>query len=124
MPPWELYYVRSYFVQYYLQLTKNCEIIQDAPKKEDVKNFFMESGFGKEVGINYRKKSSIPAHNGSHTYKINNCGIHEPGCNGEVTITFINGYFSHADYPFSGHHTEAQWEVLEAISQKIKSLKN
>ena len=57
-------------------------------------------------------------------FEINHCGMHEKEISNlrPVEIVFVNDRFSHADFPFTGKYTQAQWEVLEAISQKIKEI--
>lgn len=60
-----------------------------------------------------------------YRYKINNFGaISEPSVCGldEVLIVFVDNEFEYCKFPFSGHYTKPQWEVLEAISLKIREL--
>jgi len=60
----------------------------------------------------------------TYEYDISHLGISELSlCNLEkISIKFVNGKFSRCDFPFSGIYTEEQWEVLEAISLKIREI--
>ena len=59
-----------------------------------------------------------------YSFKINHCGMHEQELVNlpRVEIVFVNDRFSHANFPFTSKYTQVQWEVLEAISQKIREI--
>jgi hypothetical protein len=57
-----------------------------------------------------------------YSYKINGGGeffVHESGT---VTITFENGKFVSASFPFSGQYTRNGWRILAEINNKIEEI--
>ena len=60
----------------------------------------------------------------TYSYKVNGTSG-EPGISysmERVVIVFKDGKFDHAMFPFTSPYTKAQWEVLAAISEKIKKI--
>lgn len=40
----------------------------------------------------------------------------------EIKITFINGEFDRADFPFRNTYTQEEWQVLKSIAEKIEEI--
>lgn len=57
-----------------------------------------------------------------YTFKINT-GLYEKE-SGQVKITFKDGRFESAAFPFSGNYTRNGWRILAEIEQKITDIEN
>lgn len=62
-------------------------------------------------------KAKSNVHTSTYTFEV--VGYAEP-----VVITFVNGVFHKADFPFKGSYTAIEWEILREIASKIKQPAN
>lgn len=60
----------------------------------------------------------------TYTFKINGGGELGVKESGQVTITFKDGRFESASFPFSGNYTRNGWRILADIEQKISDIEN
>lgn len=58
------------------------------------------------------------------TYKINSGGDDVVTESGEIRITFVNGAFEKAVYPFVGVYSRNGWRILKAIEQAISEIES
>jgi hypothetical protein len=56
------------------------------------------------------------------SYKINSGGNDDVKETGEVSITFKNGRFELAHFPFNGPYTRNGWRILAAIERRITAI--
>ena len=56
------------------------------------------------------------------TYKINSGGELGVKEQGNIQVTFKNGNFAYASFPFQGPYTRNGWRILAAINQKIEEI--
>lgn len=60
----------------------------------------------------------------TYTFKINGGGELGVKESGQVTITFKDGRFESASFPFSGTYTRNGWRILADIESKICDIEN
>ena len=58
------------------------------------------------------------------SYQINSGGDDMVKEQGEIRITFVNGKFQSAEYPFGGLYTRNGWRILRAIEQAIGEIES
>ena len=58
----------------------------------------------------------------TYTYRINGGGSYFIIETGKIILTFVDGKFFKAEFPFVGMYSRNGWRILAAIEQKISEI--